>query len=161
VRGGTLPLALLYTALGLALAFAPRRAWGPSMVALTTTAATLSFARIPCNWLEFVFLGCWMSVAASAGTVHLPAGLGSRAAVALSVNAGFWSGAVVTLAGSRLNLVKALPCALVLLPAAWIVRWRVPIVVKVISSWLIAVAMLAAMLPFLRVSPGYVPDHME
>jgi hypothetical protein len=131
------------------------------LVALTTTAVTFSFARLPCSWLEVVFLGCWISVAASAGTVHLPGGLGPRAAVALSVNAGFWSGAVVTLAGSRLDLVKALPCALVLLPAAWIIGRRAPIVVRVISSWLIAVATLAAMLPFLRVSPGYVPDHME
>lgn len=159
MRGGTLPLALLCATLGLAVA--PRRAWGPSLVALTTTAIIVSFARVADSWQELVFLGCWIRVAASAGTVHLPDGLGSRAAVALSVNAGFWSGALVTFAGSQLDLVKVLPCALVLFPAARIVGWRAPIVVKVVSSWLIAVATLAAMLAFLRVSPGYVPDHME
>jgi hypothetical protein len=50
---------------------------------------------------------------------------------------------------------------LVLLPAAWIVRSGAPIVLKVISSWLIAIAMLAATLAWLPVTPGYMPDHLE
>jgi glucan phosphoethanolaminetransferase (alkaline phosphatase superfamily) len=100
-------------------------------------------------------------VAVSAATVHLPRGLDLRWALVLSLNAGVWSGAVVALAGSRLDLLKALPCVLVFLPAAWIVGRRAPIVVKVVSSWLIAVAVLAATLQFLPVTPGYLPDHME
>jgi hypothetical protein len=32
---------------------------------------------------------------------------------------------------------------------------------RVIGSWLIAVAMLGALLQFLPVTPGYLPDHME
>jgi hypothetical protein len=161
LRGGALPPALLCAALGLALAFAPRRAWGPSLVALAVTATALAIAPVPPGWLEGVFLGCWMSVAASAATVYLPGALSPRRAFALSLNAGFWSGAVVALAGSRLDLVKALPCVLVLLPAASIVGWRAPIVVKVVSSWLIAVAVLAATLQFLPVTPGYMPDHLD
>jgi hypothetical protein len=161
LRGGPLPPALLLAALGLALAFAPCRAWGPSLGTLTTTAVALAFAPVPPGWLEGVFTGCWISVAASAATVHLPRGLDLRWALVLSLNAGFWSGAVVALAGSRLDLLKALPCVLVFLPAAWIVGRRAPIVVKVVSSWLIAVAVLAATLQFLPVTPGYLPDHME
>jgi hypothetical protein len=42
-----------------------------------------------------------------------------------------------------------------------IVGWRAPIVVKVVSSWLIAVAVLAATLQFLPVTPGYMPDHLD
>jgi len=105
------------------------------------------------------FLG--LLAIASAATVHLPKGLGPRAALALSINAGFWSGAVIALAGSQLDLLKALPCAFVLLPAAWLVSRRAPIAVKVVASWLIAVAILAATLQFLPVTPGYMPDHME
>jgi hypothetical protein len=161
LRGGALPPALLCAALGLALAFAPRRAWGRSLFALAVTATALSIAPVPPGWIEGVFLGCWMSVAASAAAVHLPKGLSSRAAFALSLNAGFWSGAVVALAGARLDLLGALPCVLVLLPAALIVGWRAPIVVKVVSSWLIAVAVLAATLQFLPVTPGYMPDHLD
>ena len=66
MRGGALPPALLCAALGLALAFAPRRAWGPSFVALAVTATVVAIAPVPPGWLEGVFLGCWMSVAASA-----------------------------------------------------------------------------------------------
>jgi hypothetical protein len=118
-------------------------------------------APVPQSWLDVVFLGCWMTVTVSAASVHLPRGLGLRSALALSLNAGFWSGAVVALAGSRLDFAKALPCALVLLPAAWVVRGHAALVVKIVSSWLIAVAALAAMLQFLAVTPGYIPDHME
>jgi hypothetical protein len=102
-----------------------------------------------------------VSVAATAATVHLPRGLSPWGSFALSLNAGFWSGAVVALAGSRVDLLKALLCVLVLLPAALVVGWRAPIVVKVVSSWLIAVAVLAATLQFLPVIPGYMPDHLE
>jgi hypothetical protein len=72
MRGGALPPALLCVALGLALAFAPRQGWRPSLNALAVTAIALA-APVPPGWLEGVFLGCWMSLAASAATVHLPA----------------------------------------------------------------------------------------
>jgi hypothetical protein len=108
-----------------------------------------------------VFLGGWISVVASAAMVHLRRGLSPRGALALSFNAGLWSGAEVALAGSRLDLAKALACALLFAPAVMMVGWRVPIIVKVISSWLIAVALLAATLQFLPVTPGYMPDHLD
>ena len=159
--GGAVPPALLCAALGLALAFAPREACGPSLLTLMATAITVSFAPVPQSWLEAAFLACWMSVVASAASVHLNGGVGLRAAFALSLNAGFWSGAVVALGGSRLDLVKVLLSALVVLPAEWVVRRRASIMLKVVSSWLIAVAVLGAMLQFLPVIPGYVPDHLE
>jgi hypothetical protein len=161
LRGGALPPALLCAAVGLALAFAPRRAWLPSLFALAVTAIALAAVPVPRNRLEAVFLACWVSVAATAATVHLPRGLTTRGAVALSLNAGIWSGAEVALAGSRPDLAKALVCVLLLLPAALIVGRRTPIIVKVVSSWLIAVAILAATLQFLPVTPGYLPDHLD
>jgi len=82
-------------------------------------------------------------------------------AVGLAFNAGLWSGAEVALAGSRLDIGKALVCVLLLFPAAFIVDWRAPIVVKVVASWLVAVAILAATLQFLPVTPGYLPDHLD
>ena len=51
--------------------------------------------------------------------------------------------------------------ALAVLPAVWIVDRRVLIALRVVASWLIAVAMLGAMLQFLPVTPGYLPDHIE
>jgi hypothetical protein len=116
---------------------------------------------VPPVWLEAIFLGCWISVIATAASVHVHRGLLPFAALALSLNAGVWASAVVTLSGSRLDLLKALPCVLIFLPASWIARRYHSIPVKVVSSWVIAVAVLAATLQLLPVTPGYLPDHME
>jgi hypothetical protein len=130
-------------------------------VTLTVTATSLAISPVPRGWLDWVFLGCWLSVAGSAATVHLPGGLHPRWALAASLNAGFWSGAAIALSGSRLDLLKALPGVLVLLPAAAGLGLRATIVAKVVSSWLIAIAVLAAALQFLPVTPGYMPDHLD
>lgn len=161
MRGGALPTALLCASVGLAIAIAPRRAWIPSIAILTATAIVAGAAVVGVSGLESVFFGCWMSVAASAAAVHMTRGLGARGALVLSLNGGLWSGGVIAAAGSRPDLLEALPCVLVLLPAAWSVRSGAPIVVKVISSWLIAIAILEATLALLPVTPGYMPDHLE
>jgi hypothetical protein len=161
VRGGVLPAALLCTALGLTLAFSSRRAWLLSTALLVTSAIIIVLTTVPSSWVEGVFLGCWVSIAATAVAVHVPKGLSRPAAVTLSINAGIWVGAVTALSGQRLNLVKTLPCVLALLPAAFIIGRRAPIVVKVVASWLVAVAVLAGTLQLLPVTPGYLPDHLE
>jgi hypothetical protein len=161
MRGGVVPPALLFAALGLALAFAPRGAWAPSLLALLATLGAFTFLPVPQAWLEGVFLGCWISVIATAASVHLVRGVSPRAALALSVNAGVWTSAVVSLSGSRLDLLKALPCVLILFPAWWAVGRYASIPVKVVSSWVIAIAVLAATLQLLPVTPGYLPDHMD
>ena len=161
MRGGVLPPALLFLALGLALAFAPRRAWASSFLALLATLGAVAFVRMPQTWLEEVFFACWVSVIVTAASVHLGHGLKAWAAVALSINAAVWASAVVCLSGTRLDLLMALPCVLILLPAAWIVSSDASIAVKVVSSWVIAVAIMAATLQLLPVTPGYLPDHME
>jgi hypothetical protein len=58
-------------------------------------------------------------------------------------------------------LCAAAGLVLARLPAAWIVDRRVLIALRVVASWLIAVAMLGALLQFLPVTPGYMADHME
>jgi hypothetical protein len=143
------------------LAFSPRRAWPVSIALLVTSTIVIVLIAVPQTWMEGVFLGCWISIVATAAAVHAPKGLSVAAAVALSVNAGIWVGAVTALSGPRLNLVKTLPCVLALLPAAFIIGRRAPIVVKVVASWLVAVAVLAGTLQLLPVTPGYLPDHLE
>jgi hypothetical protein len=161
MRGGVLPPALLFAALGLALSCAPRSAWAPSLLALLASVGAFSFLPVPQNWLEGVYLACWISVIATAASVHFVRGLGPGVALALSLNAGIWASAVVHLSGSRLDLLNALPCVLILFPASWVVRRHASIPVKVASSWIIAVAVLAATLQLLPVTPGYLPDHLE
>ena len=161
MRGGMVPPALLFAALGLALAFAPQRTWGPSLLALFATLGVFTFVPVPQTWLEGVFLGCWISVIATAATVHLARGLSAYAALGLSLNAGLWASVVVSMSGSRLDLLKALPWVLILFPASWVVGRYASIPVKVLSSWIIVIAILAATLQLLPVTPGYLPDHME
>jgi len=155
------PPALLFLALGLALTFARRSAWAPSLLALFATLGALAFWYVPQGWLEGVFLGCWISVIATATTVHLVRGVTARLAFALSVNVGVWASAVISVSGSRLDLLKALPFVLIFLPASRVVARNASIPVKVVSSWVIAVAVLAATLQLLPVTPGYLPDHLE
>jgi hypothetical protein len=58
-------------------------------------------------------------------------------------------------------LCAAAGLLLALLPASLIADRRVLLALRVIGSWLIAVAMLGVLLQFLPVTPGYLPDHMD
>ena len=160
MRGGALPPALLAAALGLALAYAPPRLRYAGVVIfwiIAPPAALLSFSP---DWIEAVFLACWGGVIAAAATVHLPRGPGTVAAIALAVGAAVLAGAVTAVSGSLHTLLIALPWALVTIPAAWLIARGWGIGVKIVSSWLIAIALLAAALP-LTPTPGYEPDHLE
>lgn len=161
MRGGALPPALLCAALGLGLASAERRAVVLGVAVLVVTGCAFALAHVPGTWSDAAFLGCWTSIIASAAMVHCPWALGYKAAVALSLNAGVWTGAVIALAPSKGDLLEALPWALCAWPAGWARRRGQAIVLKVFASWLIAVAMLAATLQFLPVTPGYLPDHLD
>jgi hypothetical protein len=161
VRGGALPPALLFAALGLALSFAPRRTSVLCLAALAATALVVGSIKIGPQWRDDVFLGCWISVIAAAASVHLPRGPGPRLALLLAFNTGFWGGAVISAAGGPLDFFEALPWALLCLPGRWLVATRRSIAIKVLSSWLIAVALLALTLQITTPTPGYAPDHMD
>lgn len=161
MRAGVVPISLLFVALGLALASAPRRVRISSLLVFVATLGAFSPLRTPQAWLEFVFLGCWLAVIATAVSVHFASALGLFAALVLSVDAGLWASAVLSLGGSRADLLKAVPWTLIVVPASWFVRRRGALPVKVVSSWIMAVAVLAIGLQLLPVTPGYLPDHLE
>lgn len=160
MRGGALPPALLCAVLGLLLAYSPRRAIFAAVGGLVMSALTIAFVPLPEGWEEIAFLGCWVSVMATAAAIHLPAEPGPRLAVALGLNAGVWTGGVIAIAGAPLDLAIALPAVLIVLPALWARSTSFSVGVKVVASWLGAVAILAAAVP-LTVTPGYQPDHRE
>lgn len=161
MRGGALPPALLLAALAFVLAHASPRTRIWSLIALLGMLAALSQLALPPDWLEIAFLGCWISTAGTAAAVHLPSGPGPAGGILLSLNAGFWAQAVVALSGTPHDLLAALAVIILVVPAGWLVARGASIAVKVASSWLIAIAILAAVLPFLPVTPGYLPDHLE
>jgi len=154
-----LPPALLAVALGFALAFAPQRVRLPSFGVFIVAALGVRAVRIPAGE-ETIFLGLWASAILTALLVHLPRGVPAPLALGAAANAGAWVGAVTGVAGAPRDLLLALPFALLFVPGAWLARRNLGIAVKVAASWVVAVSVLAAMLP-LTPTPGYKPDHME
>lgn len=160
MRGGFLPPAILCAALGIALAFIPIRRAALAATMLAFTALVVWFAGPPTRWIEPIFLGCWLSVIANVLSVQQPERLHAGLFFALAVNTGIWAGAVTAVSGQRTDLAIALPCVLLFLGGRLIVLRGWSIGLKVLASWLAAVAILATMVS-LTPTPGYEPDHME
>lgn len=159
MRGAALPAALLCVALGLALAYSPRRAVAPALIALAASAVVTVMVIPPIGSREVAFFGCWASVIFVALIIHLPGGIRPLLATAIATSAGFWAGSVISSEGVPSDLARALPCALLCIPARWVAGRGWGLGIQVVSSWLIAIAILAALLPTTG-TPGYVPDHM-
>lgn len=160
MRDGTLPAALIFAALGFALSFAPSRVRLPALLVALTSALVVLLFRFEEARTEAIYFACWACVILASASVHLPRGIGAKTAMVLALAGGTTAGAVIGLTGSMRDLAVALPAYLVIAPASWLVATGRGIGVKVVSSWLIAIAMLAAALP-LTPTPGYAPDHME
>lgn len=160
LRGGFLPPAILIAALGLVLAFIPlRRALLAGGVMLLATLAAWLLSP-PLSWIEPIFVGCWLSVIMTAGLVHRPLNLPPALILIAAINVGVWAGLVTAVAGKGRDLGIALPFVLLLFVGRPIVARGWGIGVKVVASWLTAVAILATMVS-LTSTPGYVQDHME
>ncbi len=110
-------------------------------------------------WEPQALIACAVSTVLTALCVHLPGGVRHWLALLLAANAGLWCGVVAALSDA-LSVLFVLPLALLALPGCWIVSRGYAIVPKVLSGWLVAVAVLAAALPLIT-TPGYEPDHME
>ena len=160
MRGGFLPPAILIAALGLALAFVPLRRALIAAAMMVLVALAAWWATPPKSWIEPIFVGCWLSVIATAGLVHRPLKLPPALFFAAAANVGLWAGLVISVAGKARDLTIALPCILLLFVGRPIVERGWGIGVKVVASWLTAVAILATMVS-LTPTPGYMQDHME
>ncbi len=160
MRGGVVPPALMFAALACMLAFAP--AERRLAATLAAVAAALAFAQLPLppKLVEVAFLGCWASLIVTAAMVHFSRNLIGYRPLAFAINAGAWAGATVAVAGTTRDLAAAAPWLALVFPGAWLVTTGRGVAVKVVSSWLIAIALLAAVLPIVP-TPGYTPDHLE
>ena len=160
MNAGFLPLALLCTALALALAKTPLKLSALAIV-LLVVAALLCFAVIPtAHWETHAMLGLWVSAAITALLAYLPRGIKRIWVLLASVNAGLWLGVVAHSAGGKIGIASALPFALLFLPASWLLARQFGVAVKIAASWIVAVSILAFMVALTPV-PGYAPDHME
>ena len=160
MNAGFVPLALLCTALALALAKTPVKL-SAMAIFLLVIAVLLSFAVIPAaHWETPAMLGLWVSAAITALLAYLPRGIKGIWVLLVSVNAGLWLGVVAHSAGKEIGIASALPFALLFLPATWLLERQFGAVVKIAASWIVAVSILAFTVALTPV-PGYAPDHME
>lgn len=160
MRGGFLPPAILIAALGIALAFIPIRRASLAALLLVFVAILVWLLGPPVRWIEPIFVGCWLSVIANVLLVHRPERLPPAIFFGAAANAGVWAGAVTAVSGERRDLAIALPMVLLFAVGRPIVLRGWSIGLKVLASWLAAVAILATMVS-LTPTPGYKPDHME
>ncbi len=142
------------------LAFVPPKARVQAATALVAGGAVAVLIAWRPRAEEGAFALLWGCVIASAASVHWRGGVPALVAVGLGLATGLAAGAVVAIAGSPRDLALALPLVLLWFPGAWANARGYGIAPKVLASWLIAIAVLAAALPLVP-TPGYVPDHME
>jgi hypothetical protein len=155
-----LPFILMAAAVALALAILPWRLALVGLVGFAISALITGALPFPQGSSSLVSAGFWLSTIAAASLVLIPRALPPALAIAAALNAGVWFGGMESLGGTRLALPLALPVTLFFVPGRWFMYRRQEIVLKVLSSWLIAVSALATFVSLVP-TPGYVPDHME
>jgi hypothetical protein len=104
--------------------------------------------------------GLLITVVATAALVFFVSRLPTAGAVAAGINGGVWVGAVASVSANRGALLLALPLGLSFVLQRWLQFRGYAIVMKVLASWLIAIASLAILVS-LSPTPGYAPDHMD
>lgn len=154
-----LPAAMVFAALGLMLSFAARTTAALS-IALAVLMAFAANAVAPDTIVHHAAtIACWGVILIMAVLTFWPRQWPALVTISVSVAAGFVAGAFVATAATPPKLWQAMLVILVALPATLAVERGYPMFPRVVMSWLLAVAMLAALLPYVVSHPGYIPDH--
>lgn len=157
VNGGIVPLLLLGFTIALMLMRAARRTLLPALAGFAVAAVTTYLFK-PALAPTLIFAGLWTAMILAAATLFLAPRCFAMYAVPLF--AGFWLGSWAQLnsdfGGVTLALVVAASCV----PAQWLGAGKFEIILKVVASWMIAIATLSMFVSLLP-TPGYEPDHMQ
>lgn len=157
MNGGLVPLVLVSATIGLMVAFVSMRRAALALAAFAVAALlglTVPLGLSP----SLIFTGLWLNAIAAAAVVYIPVARWSFAVFPLSLNAGIWFGASAALADNRAALAAGL-AALIAIPARWLTHRKFDIAIKVVASWIIAIASLSLFVSLIS-TPGYKPDHM-
>ncbi len=153
------PAAMVFAALGLMLAFVPRRT-GAAGIALAIVLASLaSLWNLGAFPNDAAIMTCWGTVAVMAALTYWPRPLARRTNLAVAAIAGIVSGLAITASTTPSSLWQPLLASLIIIPATVAVERGYGVAPRVVASWLVAVAVLAALLPYVIAHPGYVADH--
>jgi hypothetical protein len=159
MKGAMIAAGLLLAVFSFALAFVPRKiAFGAALVCVLTALAAAHIGGLPSG---VAFTGCWVSLALAALSVYWPRIAQGTAWLCLvfAADAGLWAGLVVSTEAPWSAMLQVLAVLLLGVPAAACIDRGWTIVPRIVTSWLLAVAILVGAIPHLVVHPGYEPDH--
>jgi hypothetical protein len=160
--GGSVAAGLLLAVTAFVLAFVPLRiAIGGIAACVVACMVAALVERVPTP--AWVFAGCWSSLIVTALLVYFPQPLRRwpSLAVPLAANGGVWAALVVATESPAMDVVPILATLAIIIPASICVARGWALAVRVVTSWLLAVALLVGAIPYLVVHPGYVADHRE
>lgn len=160
MTGAILPLALLCGAVGLALGASERSSAWLGVAGMAAAACLLAWMPVTATPQPLLYAGLWLSVFATAALIFVPRRIWRIGALAVGANGGAWAGAFAGASMSRSDLFLALPFGLLFLLRQRLEAKGYVIVIKVVTSWMMAIAALAFLVSLMP-TPGYVPDHME
>lgn len=160
MNGGIVPLLLLCATMALLLSFTSGRvAWAAAGVT-SATASAIALVASPQGLATLVFAGVWSTIIIAAALTYFSPKVAQQWALPLAVAAGVGAGSLASLSGRKSDLFLALPISLLFVPGRSIVARGYGLTIKIVASWMIAIAMLSAFVS-LTPTPGYQPDHME
>ena len=160
MNGGIIPALLLCATIALMLSFTTGRVAWFSVAGMTATTAVLAQIALPQSLAAAIFVGVWATIIVAAALTYFPPAVAQRWALPLAVVAGAGIGALASISGRKGDLLLALPASLLFVPGRWIVARGYGLGIKIVASWMIAIALLSTFVS-LTPTPGYEPDHME
>lgn len=160
MNGGIVPSLLLCATLGLLLSLTSLRVAWFAVACLVATSGIGSLLALPTSLMDAIFIGLWLSVILTAALTYLRHDVAQRWAIPLATVGGIWVGALASLSDRKSDLAFALPVSLLWIPGRLIVAQGYGLGIKVVASWMIAIASLSLFVS-LTPTPGYKPDHME
>lgn len=160
--GGPVAAGLLLAVVAFALAFVGRR-WALGGIAICALACVVAILLVRGSVPNWVFAGCWSSLIVTAVLVYFPQALQRWPGLALllATNGGVWAALVVATQAPAMAALPILGTLALVIPAGLFVSLGWALAVRVVTSWLLAVALLVGAIPYLVVHPGYVADHRE
>lgn len=160
MNGGAIPSLLLVATVALMLSLTKGRIAWFALAGMAAAAVALALITLPQSLTTPMFIAVWATILAAAALTYLPIAAARRWAIPVAVVAGAAIGTLASVSDRHGDLVVALPLALLFVPGRWIVARGYAIGIKIIASWMIAVALLSTFVS-LTPTPGYQPDHME
>lgn len=160
MNSGLLPQMLISATIALMLSLVSWRIAIVSGVVFVMASVAMLFVPLSPQFADAALIGLWLTMIVTALMVYLPTAHWTRLALPMSLNAGIWTGACAVLAGHHGGLLLGLLPLFILIPARLIVARNFTMIIKVVASWMIAIATLSAFVSLVP-TPGYKPDHMQ